>query len=306
MAEATGVGGLFSDGPRCLEIMAREGFPEGGRNNALFHMAIYLKRSMGDGDAWKGKLHDHNRELMIPPLTRDEVDAAIHSLEKRDYDYTCKAEPMCSHCDVVMCRGRRFGVGVEGDYPIISGITKLDIPEDPTWFIDIEQHRIDMNTDQLYDFRLFAKVCLERINRMYRPMSPKDWQVVVTNAMANLEILEPSPDLGPDARFHEMLEEFLTNRARGHRAEDLFAGLPWHDEDKQRHLFRMMDLMKFLMLSGQRNVIDKVIAKRVEKLGGHKYVTSVKGKSIKVWSVPEGVVTPNPEADAVPLKEDPV
>jgi len=64
-------GGDFSDGPPCLQHLAKGGFPEGGRNSSLFHMGVYCKKAFPD--SWKEKLGDYNTRLMKPPLPYDEV-----------------------------------------------------------------------------------------------------------------------------------------------------------------------------------------------------------------------------------------
>ena len=38
----------------------------------------------------------------------------IKQLEKKDYNYTCKATPMCDHCNSGLCKTQPFGVGDEG------------------------------------------------------------------------------------------------------------------------------------------------------------------------------------------------
>jgi hypothetical protein len=110
----------FADGPRCLEIMAKAGgIQEGGRNEVLMMMGIYLKRRQPDN--WPDAPEQFNRDLMVPPLAADEVALAKKQLKKRDYEYMCKHEPMKSHCDAAVCRGRRFGVGDGTEHPASRG-----------------------------------------------------------------------------------------------------------------------------------------------------------------------------------------
>lgn len=289
----------FSDGPRCLQHLARGGFSEGGRNSALFHMAVYFKRKH-PGD-WQERLEEANRKHMKPPLTADEVLGAVRSLEKKDYQYTCDVEPMKSHCDVAVCRGRRFGVGEAGSYPVISGLSKLDIPGDPIWFVDIEQARVEITTEELQNYYSFQRACLGRLNRMFRVIKQSDWVVIVAEALVSLTVIEPPPDVGHPEAFRERLEEFLTNRTRGDRKEDLLASRPWFSEEEGRHYFRLKDLETFLEREGMRGVKRSEISQRLKMLGGEPHFFNIKvgtrQKGVNVWWVPASAVVENPELD---------
>jgi hypothetical protein len=98
----------FGDGPPCLQVMAGgDGFPEGGRNNALFHIGVYLRKA--HPNEWEDRLRDDNQKYMRPPLGNKEVDSVIASLDSKKYQYKCKDQPMASHCDANLCRTRLYG-----------------------------------------------------------------------------------------------------------------------------------------------------------------------------------------------------
>ena len=109
--------GPFGDGPPCLQTLARDGVKPGGQNNALLMMGIYYKKKHPEG--WRGPLEQANRELLTPPGSAEGLDSALSSLGKKDYQYTCKKEPMCGACNVAVCRTRQFGIGAASDYPRI-------------------------------------------------------------------------------------------------------------------------------------------------------------------------------------------
>ena len=46
---AINLGEAFSDGPPCLQSMARDGVPEGTRNDAMFAFGVYCRNKHGDG-----------------------------------------------------------------------------------------------------------------------------------------------------------------------------------------------------------------------------------------------------------------
>jgi hypothetical protein len=101
----------FKDGPPCLNRLARDGFGEGSRNNALFNIAIYFKQS--DPDSWQDKVVAANLKLHdIQPLGNSEVQQLLKSIGKKGYDkYRCKLPPIVDVCNASLCRTKKFGVG---------------------------------------------------------------------------------------------------------------------------------------------------------------------------------------------------
>ena len=55
----------YKDGPPCIEVLAADGIPEGGRDNALFHYAVYAKKKWPS--EWKNKIILFNEKAMNPP-----------------------------------------------------------------------------------------------------------------------------------------------------------------------------------------------------------------------------------------------
>lgn len=294
----------FDDGPPCLQHMATKGFPDGSRNNALFMIGLYHKKASGGN--LRDRLHESNRLFMQPPLNHDEVETVIRQLEKRDYEYTCKTEPMASHCDSGLCRARRFGVGKAGEFPTITGMTKLDIPDEPIWFIDVGDLHVEMNTAELQNFQLFQRVCM-KANRTFRQIKQADWIALVAEAMEqHLEIIDAPPDVGAPAQFKELLSEWLTNRMRGEHKNDLLAGKPWQDSEGY-HWFRLGDLEKYLKREGLRDIGRGEISQRIRKLGGdRKYLNNVKGHGLSAWYVHADALEAAVELDKRKVPDDPI
>lgn len=290
----------FGDGPRCLQHLARDGVPEGNRNNVMFMVGLYCQRKWPDD--WKEHLETFNQMMMHPPLNEEEIQSAVRSLERKEYDYTCKTEPMHSHCDAAVCRGRRFGIGETGSYPVIAGLSKLDIPENPLWFVDVEHVRLELETAELQQYHLFQRAALSRGNRMYRQIKQADWVELLAEALKNVVIIDPPVDVGAPEYFRELLEEFLTNRQRGERKEDILAGRPWENEEEQRHYFRLFDLVRFLQREGMREVKRGELCQRLRKLGGDAHFFNIKGKGVNVWWVPTESVVETPELDVPHLR----
>jgi hypothetical protein len=285
----------FSDGPPCLQHLAAAGFQKDGRKRSLFMFALYYKRSAPD--SWKERLEEANQRLFSPALPAAEVHSVINSVEKKDYEYTCKEEPMKSHCDSGLCRTRRFGVGRGGEYPIINGMSKL-LSEPPIWFVDVEGERLELSTEELQLYPKFHKACMDRVGKCFKMVRMDAWLSIVSEAMENMVVIEAPPDVSVGGRFHELLEEFLTNRARGTRKEDLLSGRPWEDQDDKRHYFTLRSLQRYLGQEGMRELTRGQITRKIETLsGGHHFFNFKNQHGISCWWVPSSSVRQMPEID---------
>lgn len=298
---STDEGSDFGDGPPCLQHLAKSGFPDGGRNNALFMVGLYHKRA--NPASWKTELEEANRRFMKPPLNSDEVQSCMRSLEKKDYEYTCSNEPMASHCHSAKCRRRKFGVTSSGDYPEISGLSVIDA-EPAIWFVDVDGERIEISTDDLQRYDRFHKHCMEKLHRCYMPLKHETWLKIVAGAMVNCVVIEPPPDITLLARFTELLEDFCTNRQRGQRREDLLTGRPWEDDETRRHYFRLRDLSSFLVRENMKDLTRRQICRQIEKLGGDRMSMEFKGKTRSVWYVPTMALHPADPTEPPPVPGD--
>ena len=75
----------LADGPPCLQALCAQGVPEGGRNNTLFNIGIYLKKVFPIN--WENPLIEHNFKYVHPPLPNNEVQILVKQLNKKDYKY---------------------------------------------------------------------------------------------------------------------------------------------------------------------------------------------------------------------------
>ena len=276
--------GDFSDGPPCLQHLTASGVQKDGRKRTLFMMALYFKRC--DQATWKEKLEEANRKFFTPSLPSEEVMGVIRSCEKKDYEYTCKEEPMKSHCNSSLCRMRKFGVGRGGEYPIITGMRKL-LTEPPRWFVDVENACLELSTEELQTYIRFHRACMDRVGKCYMMVRQDAWLSIVAEAMSNMTTIDAPPDASVSGQFHELLEEFLTNRARGTRPEDLLLGRPYENPDEKRHYFTLRALGRFLHQEGMRDMTRGQITSRLTDMGGkHRFLNFENKKGLNTWSVP--------------------
>lgn len=273
----------FSDGPPCLQHITATGPQGDGRKRTLFMMALYFKRS--DPSGWKAHLERANQAYFKPPLPAEEVLGVAKSVDKKDYNYTCKEEPMRSHCNAALCKTRRFGVGRDGEYPKIDSLQKL-LTDPPLWFVTVEGETLELTTEDLQTYQRFHRACMEKLDKSYRSMRQDAWFSFLSSAMESVSHLPPpSPDIGMKYEFRTLLSRFLTNRARGKRPEDLYLGRPYGEDGK--YYFQLLPLREFLMKEGRKYSENFVIA-RLRELGAGKHQFNFKNRgSIRTWWVHE-------------------
>ena len=280
----------FHNGPPCLQHMAKGGFPDGGRNNALFHIGVFLRRAHPDD--WQRRLEDDNARFMRPPLPSDEVRSVIRSLEKRGYEYTCNNQPMASHCNSVICRSRKYGVGAGGAYPVIESMSKL-LSEPPLWFIQIPGSRIVMENDDLTNYRKFHNACLAgHPSVCFKLISDKEWVAIISEANGRMkegDMIPAPPEVGRGGIFKEAVHNFLTNRTVGDKKEDLLRDVPWEDVEGERFVFTMKSMEDYLKREQiHPRFTRREIANRLrDDMGGKDTMLSIKSvKNKRVWEIP--------------------
>lgn len=273
----------LTDGPPCLQHLSASGFPDGTRNNGLFALGIFCKKKFGE--KWQIVLERFNQRFMSPPLGTDEVMEIIKRLEKKDYNYPCKNEPIVSHCNSSLCRTRKFGVGGAGEYPEISGISVLDT-QPPIWFLDVENTRIEISTEDLQDYRRFQRRCMERLFVCYRMIGQPQWIAQLGGLMENVVRIEASEDVGSQGHFMELLEDFCTDTHAATDKKEIHSGRVWDDEEGGRYVFRLRDLMSFFTRQKFDDLSRAQVTNKIKDVGGGHFFTIIEKKGVNLWFVP--------------------
>lgn len=291
----------FGDGPPCLETLAAQTVPAGKQDNALFMMGIYYKRRYPE--AWKERIERAAQDYLLPPGRVDVVMGKIRSLEKRDYNYTCKTEPMCSFCSKEICRTRPFGVGNEDDYPDLRGMRVLKT-DPPIWFVEVGGRTVELNADMLLNYAQFQRACLSQDARIHLPMKQADWTVVVKHALENCEPVPVPEDAGERGRFEEVLYDFLANRHESENVEGLLMGRPWLDTEGGRYVFRAKDLQVFMVREGLKELNRSAIIYRLKfQYEAAADFVNIKGHGVRVWAVRSEKVQRVPDLDTPKQRE---
>ena len=280
----------FEQGPPCLNKLAKEGFGEGSRNNALFNVGVYRKKS--NPDNWEDMLVSDNQKVMDPPLSNSEVQSLIKSLNRKGYDkYRCKEQPICSVCDPARCRTKKFGVGFEEEQmPELGTLTKI-CSNPSQYFLDVDGKRVELTKEQLHNPNLFSIEVMDRASVVVPIPKPKDWrELYLKPLMAGIQEVAPLKSSDPTENLISLLQQFTVNRAQARTKEDILNKMSWHDDEGHCY-FRMDDFFAYckrnnweLKRTDTSNLLqqlDKIFVDEVRKEIKNQNVRLIKIKAMK-------------------------
>lgn len=272
----------FPEGPPCLQILANIGYPKGSRNDGLYNLGVYLKKS--DPDNWENTLDLLNHRYMAPPLSISEVQSVIKSVKRKDYNYGCSKAPIMQHCNAGLCRTRKFGVsGGNAKFPSLGPITKLNTAP-AIWFWTVNDVRVELTTQELQDPRRFQLRILETINMFIQIPAAPTWQAAVAHALESVTIIEAPPDASPEGQFWEMVDKFCTGRSQALSREEIVLGRPYTEGN--RTFFRLVDLVTFLNVQKFNEFKTSKVASLLRDHGAQHHAETFGGKTCNHWSIP--------------------
>lgn len=292
------IGPDFADGPPCLQIMAGQGLQPGTRNDAMFAVGVYCKKKFGDG--WEGEFEKYNNNLCTPPLPSKEIVALIKSINRKEYYYPCKRAPCSTFCNKELCKTREHGVGQQKNElnVIIGNLVKINHADKPTWIIDVNGVRFEIDTEELMSQTNFHRKCVERTNIWPNQLKPWEWQTIVADKLTNVEIIQPPPDSSADGRFLGYLEQWLTTTALARAADELLQGKPYQTDGM--YWFRSSDLLDFLERQRFHGVSQRKAWDVMRRSGAAHKQMNIKGRCVQVWGVKEEQYTRQSEPHSVP------
>ena len=278
----------IKDGPPCLQALCKQGFPEGTRNNGLFNIGIYLKKVFPVG--WEDKLMEYNYKYFGPPLGMTEVQIVVKQLSKKEYFYKCKDAPINSFCNSGLCRTRTHGIGANGpDAPELGSLSKYN-SEPPLWFLDVNNKRIELETDSLFNQMAFQKACIEKLNMLPPTLRKPDWEAVLNGLLKEMveleQITEASEDTSITGRFIDLVEEFCTHLQQAMDRDEILLGRPWTNEEEGKVYFRIKDLEAHLKRNNFSGLSAPKMAQRLREMGGDPISLYLKGRATRVWAIP--------------------
>ena len=234
----------YSDGPPCIELMAINKIPEGGRNNAIFHYGVYAKKKWPT--EWKSRITMFNIAASATPLSESEVDIIKRQHDKKDWGYKCNDVPMCNLCDKKLCRTRKYGIGEDLVFPLLSDLQKIKL-EKPYYYLNVDGERLHLeNVKYLKQQSLFQEACMEQLDFKPPTVKPKDWDMIINPLMKNHEPVEAPEGVTTADQLRNHLEEFCLNRHIGSDVTDLKKGSVWNHGGYHHFVFSQF-YSKFLI-----------------------------------------------------------
>ena len=291
----------LDDGPPCIATLMSQGIPEGGRDNTLYQYAVYAKKKWPE--QWQDKVDEFNHKYMERPLSSSQVQKTINQHEKKDYQYKCKDQPMCSVCSPIQCRAKQYGIGNSFQHQV-SDLTKFESDES-TWFLNIDGRRLKLSTEQLYDQHRFRKACLNEINILPNIMRPNDWDNRIQSLLQVVEVIQMPHEITKTGRFENLLERFLEDQGEAEHIDEIEMGKALFEDkeyidiikengvekeikvQKMTAFFRSDWLQKFLKKNDFKDFnATEMTAHIRNKLGGGDIRRKVKNKTTYLWFLP--------------------
>ena len=145
---------------------------------------------------------------------------------------------MCNHCDKKLCKTRKFGIGGESVFPILSDLQKVELDE-PYYWVNIDGERVKLETiDHLIDQRLFRKTVTKQINRKPPRITVKEFEKYVDTLLLGVEKIPAPKGSSLIEQLKDHLEEYCTNdSAATTTKEEIILGNVWTHEGKHHFIF---------------------------------------------------------------------
>jgi len=281
-------GDAFKNGPPCLKVLARMKISEGGRNNGLFNVGVYLRKA--NPDTWESEILRYNNDFFEPPLPLNEVNLVAKQVQRKDYAYKCNDAPINAYCNKDVCRTQEFGVGAAASGVPIANLRKYNsVP--PVWFLDVNGEPLELDTDALMSQPSFQKCCMDQLNVMPRSISKVQWEGRISALLSEMSenesaIVEVAEDASIHGQFYDYLEEFCVLLQTAQDKEEILLRRPWTDEETQLTYFRLKDFEAFLKKNKFFELKSHKIAQRLRDINGESLLLKIKGRPIRVWKIP--------------------
>jgi hypothetical protein len=278
---------LFSDGPPCLQHITTFGLEKGTRNMTLTNVCIYFMKRYPE--AWQDHVMKFNFECVKPSLDAQEVTQIIKNMSKKEYFYTCKQPPLCNHCDKKECVKREFGVanGSQSDSKEtfdLDNLTRCISKDSVRWYAEHQGCRVELTTEQLMSPAELQKIFIEKFMRVIIPGKRFEWHERLAELMQTCnEVIEPD-DASTQGQFENLLDNFFSASRPARNKDELIKGNSYTTGGRIH--FRSEDLFNYLSVR-RFNHKPHDIWIWLKSMGATATQLRVKGKLIRVWSLPE-------------------
>lgn len=262
----------FADGPPCLQKMARQGVPQGGRDNSLYQMAVYLVKKGYEGLALQEALHSHNTQFMNPPLSASQVQKIFGSFERRssEYHYKCNDAPMREFCNRNECIRRDFGVTGGGDSIQatieVQELTKyvyLDDAMNPTdnpafWDLTVNGVVLRFTDDELLSYPAVKKRIFSTLDMVLPDVKKQTWDQHLRGLLERVNRVPLPSELSLEGKIKSMLQSFIIEFAEQHDPSRIKKGRVYYHVKDNIYVFQIKFFLKWCLDQGM-NVNDRRI-----------------------------------------------
>lgn len=276
---------IFREGPPCLaQLRTMGGFPQGTRNEGMFSVGVYLRKRFPD--TWETEMMSYNSEMCQPPLSLQEIQVLVKSLNKKGYEYKCKVQPLCSYCNSKLCRKRQFGIGVcesSSNFVEIEHITKVE--GDPVlWFVSVQGKRLMLTTDDLFSQTTFNKRCMEAINRVPGTMNKNRWEKYLDEQISKADVTVMPDDISEKGQLQTILDKYLMGNAQAKTKEELITlNTPYFNSETGEMWFTAFGFNEYLMNHNFKVQSRNYLWQLMRDLGCDNKNINVNGKTRSVW-----------------------
>lgn len=249
----------FNDAPPCLQRLNLLNILEenSGRNNYLFSFGVFFKKK--DENFFEQNLKELNLDLLKPIPEKELQATIISSLNKRDYVYKCKENPLVDFCDKKLCRKREFGVGKDGGYfsSIESGKLYQFKTSQPyyEWEVRLQgqENFVKLrfkSEEEIIKQDAFLKLCMRELYELPSKLKQSEWFVKVNQALKEIEIVtvDEDDDISEYTLLKNLIIEFLTSRSMAEKKDQIFAKRVYFEQSSKEYYFRVKDLSEYIFV----------------------------------------------------------
>lgn len=278
---------ILTDAPICLQqILAAGPIEEGYRNIMMYNLAVFSKKVAGDNLEYCNTLIENfNRKYCSPMLSASEIVKIQETIAKHpEYQYNCKDPKLKSYCNVPLCKNQKYGLSAAVTMPILSDAVKV-VSDPCIYFLTVDDVRIELTTDELYDQNKFAKKCIDAVNVMPPKLKHEEWRQMVNNLLSTRrEIIAPD-EISRLGKFNEIMEDFSKAINPQFTREDIARDLPYYNKEKGELWFRMKALETYLTQQRLQYARSDLFIKLKAMKGKDKQV-KIANKNYNIWCVP--------------------
>jgi len=211
----------FSDGPPCLQAITKELTPTNKLNDErdrfLYNYMVFAKKKFKD--SWEDKVLEAARAYIVYDNTwgDEKVKKKIKDWKKDTAGHTCHENPIARKCSKPVCLKRKYGIisQVNNDWPMLSGLTKIDYKPDPEFYINVARPNGEValihakHVKQIIEQKELKALIASQTEVVPPPIKSKDFQAILNGLWANLDVQHPAFETTPREVLFELTKEYL-------------------------------------------------------------------------------------------------